>query len=51
MLDTNYYFDVSNEAFPEALDRLSSFFTCPNFSESSTEKEVNAVDSEFKQNI
>ena len=50
-LDTNYYFDVSNDAFPEALDRLSSFFICPNFSESSTEKEVNAVDSEFKQNL
>jgi insulysin len=51
MLETNYYFDISNEALPEGLDRVASFFICPNFSESSTEKELNAIDSEFKKNI
>jgi len=51
MLETNYYFNLSNEALPEGLDRLASFFLCPNFSASSVDKEVNAIDSEFKKNI
>jgi insulysin len=49
--DTNYHFDCSNEAFEEALDRLSQFFICPNFSESSAEREINAVDSEYNQSL
>ena len=47
--DTNYHFEISNEAFEGGLDRLAQFFICPNFSESSAEREVNAVDSEFNQ--
>jgi insulysin len=51
MLETNYYFNISNEALAGGLDRLASFFICPNFSESSVNKEINAIDSEFKKNI
>jgi insulysin len=49
LTDTNYHFECSNEAFEEALDRLSQFFISPNFSESAAAREVNAVDSEFNQ--
>ena len=49
LTDTNYHFECSNEAFEEALDRLSQFFISPNFSESAAAREVNAVDSEFSQ--
>ena len=51
LTDTNYRFDCSNEAFEEALDRLAQFFICPNFSENSAEREINAVDSEFSQSL
>ena len=47
--DTNYHFNCSNEAFEGALDRLAQFFISPSFKESSTQREVNAVDSEFNQ--
>lgn len=48
LTDTNFHFDCSNDAFEEGLDRLAQFFISPTFSESSTEREVNAVDSEYK---
>ena len=51
LTDTNYYFDISNEAFPEALDRFSQFFKKPLLGESSTEREMKAVDSEFNQSL
>jgi secreted Zn-dependent insulinase-like peptidase len=51
LTDTNYHFDCSNEAFEEGLDRLAQFFICPSFSESASEREVNAVDSEFKMSL
>jgi insulysin len=51
MTDTNYYFDSSNDAFPEALDRFSQFFKKPLLSEGSTEREMKAVDSEFNQSL
>jgi insulysin len=51
LTDTNYHFDCSNEAFEEALDRLAQFFICPNFSESSAAREINAVDSEYNQSL
>jgi len=47
MEDTNYQFECSNDALEGALDRLSQFFISPKFSVDSTEREVNAVDSEF----
>ena len=49
--NTNFFFDCSNEGFEEGLDRLSQFFISPNFSEASAEREINAVDSEFKQKL
>lgn len=49
--NTVYYFDVQNDAFEKALDMFSSFFKCPLFTESSTFREINAVDSENKKNL
>ncbi|XP_034948180.1 insulin-degrading enzyme isoform X2 [Chelonus insularis] len=48
---TNYYFDVTPESLEGALDRFSQFFLKPLFTESSTELEVNAVDSEHEKNL
>ena len=48
---TNYHFDCSNETFGEGLDRFSWFFKAPTLKEESTEREMKAVDSEFKQTI
>jgi len=49
--NTVYYFDVQNDAFEEALNMFSSFFICPLFTESSTLREINAVDSENAKNL
>ncbi|RHZ80650.1 hypothetical protein Glove_134g40 [Diversispora epigaea] len=46
--DTNYYFEVSHEYLEGSLDRFAQFFICPLFSLDCTEKELNAVDSEYK---
>ena len=51
LLDTNYHFDVSNEAFGETLDIFAQFFLCPLLSESSTEREMKAVDSEYNMSL
>lgn len=40
LANTNYHFDISNDAYGEALDRFSQFFISPNFNESSTEREM-----------
>jgi insulysin len=45
--DTNYQFEVSNEGFETALDMFSRFFIDPLMGDSQTEREMNAVDSEF----
>jgi insulysin len=37
--------------FPEALDIFSQFFKEPLFTEEATEREMNAVDSEFRRNL
>ena len=51
-------FDSSSHAIaieslsaPGALDRFCQFFRTPLFSESATEREINAVDSEHSMNI
>jgi len=49
--DTCYYFDVNAEFLPESLDRFSQFFISPLFTESATNRELNAVDSEHAKNI
>ncbi len=48
---TNYYFDISNESFDKAIDIFAQFFIHPIFKENSVEREMNAVDSEFKKNL
>ena len=48
---TVYFFEVSNEGFEGALDRLAQCFICPRFHEGSVEREINAIDNEFSKNI
>lgn len=48
---TNYYFDVLPEHLKGALDRFSQFFLCPLFTESATDRELNAVHSEHEKNL
>lgn len=50
LLTTRYHFDIAHQHFPHALDIFSQFFKCPLLSESATNWELNAVDSEFKKN-
>lgn len=51
LTDTNYHLDISNDAFEEALERFSDFFKGPTFKQESTEREMNAVDSEYNQSL
>lgn len=48
---TLYYFDIIPEKLSQALDRFSQFFISPLFTESATEREINAVNSEHEKNI
>lgn len=49
--DTNYYFEVSADHLPGALDRFAQFFLSPLFNESGVDREMQAVDSEHKKNL
>ncbi|TIB35721.1 hypothetical protein E3P86_02628 [Wallemia ichthyophaga] len=51
MIDTNYYFTCSTNALKGAVDRFSQFFISPLFTQSCTQREVKAVDSENKKNL
>ncbi|WP_251976950.1 insulinase family protein [Salinicola avicenniae] len=46
--DTNFFFDVDPEAFPEALDRFSQFFISPQFNPDYVDRERHAVNSEYQ---
>uniref|UniRef100_A0A0N5B6N8 Insulin-degrading enzyme n=1 Tax=Strongyloides papillosus TaxID=174720 RepID=A0A0N5B6N8_STREA len=48
---TNYHFEVAPSNLDGALDRFSQFFLSPLFTPSATEREVNAVDSEHRNNL
>ncbi|XP_046368976.2 insulin-degrading enzyme-like [Haliotis rufescens] len=48
---TTYHFNVGPEHLAGALDRFAQFFLCPLFTESATEREVNAVNSENDKNV
>ncbi|CEF64338.1 Insulin-degrading enzyme [Strongyloides ratti] len=48
---TNYHFEVGPSDLDGALDRFSQFFLSPLFTPSATEREVNAVDSEHRNNL
>ncbi|KAJ2333289.1 metalloprotease [Coemansia sp. RSA 2673] len=45
---TTFYLGVPNGAMEEGLDRFSSFFTNPLFKKDGVDRELCAVDSEFK---
>lgn len=49
--NTNYYFSVHKDFLPQALDRFSQFFISPTFNQEFSNREVNAVHSEYKKNI
>ena len=51
LTDTNYHFECSNDAFAEALDRFAQFFLSPLLGDSQTEREMNAVDSEYNMSL
>ncbi|MGL5627037.1 MAG: insulinase family protein [Candidatus Rhabdochlamydia sp.] len=48
---TVYMFSIHNDAFTEAVDRLSHFFIDPLFSTNCIQRELNAVDNEHAKNI
>jgi insulysin len=48
---TCYFFNVSPEKFEGALDRFGQFFVSPLFTQSATDREVNAVHSEHSKNV
>ncbi len=48
---TNYFFDVSPKELGGALDRFGQFFLKPLFTESATDREVKAVNSEHEKNV
>ena len=49
--ETVYYFDVQKEHLNETLDMFASFFSCPLFLDTCTDREMNAVDSENSKNL
>jgi insulysin len=48
---TNYYFDVASDHLYGAMDRFAQFFISPLFQESTTQRELQAVDSEHAKNL
>lgn len=48
---TVYHFDCAPDGLAGGLARHAQFFTAPLFDPSCTEREVNAVDSEFRRNL
>ncbi len=48
---TNYHFEIRHEAFEGAIDRFAQFFIAPLFTPEFTEREINAVNSEYQKNL
>ena len=48
---TNYFFDIDDDHFPEALDRFAQFFISPRFDEEYVGREVNAVQAEYQMGL
>ena len=48
---TNYFFDIDEEHYPEALDRFAQFFTAPLLDSTYVEREKNAVHSEYQMQM
>ncbi|KAI4475823.1 hypothetical protein M0802_015013 [Mischocyttarus mexicanus] len=51
MDQTLYYFNVTPDKLKDALDRFAQFFLKPLFTESMTELEINAINSENEKNL
>jgi insulysin len=51
LFTTFFYFSIGADFLEEALDRFSQFFISPLFTESCTEREMNAVHSEHQKNL
>lgn len=49
--NTKYFFDVVPNELEGALDRFAQFFIAPLFTESATDREINAVNSEHEKNL
>lgn len=49
--NTNYYFDIKQDSLAPALDRFSQFFISPLFSEEYTQREKQAVHSEYQSRL
>jgi insulysin len=49
--NTNFYFQVSHKFLSPALDRFAQFFIAPLFLADCTDRELQAIDSEFKVNL
>jgi insulysin len=49
--NTNYYFNINANDLEPALDRFSQFFIAPLFDEAYTDRERNAVNSEYRSKI
>ena len=48
---TGFHFSVGPLVLPDAMERFAAFFTCPLLREDSCEREMKAVDSEFRRNL
>ena len=48
---TSYFFSVLPAGFAGALERFAQFFVAPLFTESATEREINAINNEHKKNV
>ena len=48
---TNYMFEIEHNALPEALQRFSAFFKSPLLSFSGVDRELQAVDQEYRRGI
>ncbi|WP_372878360.1 insulinase family protein [Spongiibacter marinus] len=48
---TNYFFDVKADALEGALDQFSQFFVAPLFNANYVQREVNAVESEYRARL
>lgn len=51
LTNTNYQFEISNEAMEGGLDRFAQFFISPLLGEAQTEREMKAVDSEWNMSL
>ena len=49
--NTNYHFNVTSGHLKDVLDQFAAFFTCPLFTQSATDRELKAIESEHAKNV